>query len=901
MPTYYTFIKERLDLFDGILQKGFDITTGRLWMMEPAHIRFHLGESIKDLKIPYAFGGEAEDIVEKSILALAALLKRRLEPGAEQNVTASLLDIKATLIEKTYRIDFFLPGSVEKDIACGILTAASVIDSGILKAWLAPDGYGRAYYSLVKGILEKAVLEETRLEGVERTSLLAIMAIVNLCRKKKEEIIGNTKIKGLSYDRLDQAAGLVMYFVFKAAVKNVAAELAQIMNAHGGAAAQDIFETWFTPRSFLTIQGNIISSDLNPYGLQENIASLLRTSYDSAAAKAGDAAGIAALMEEEIRKHSDVEALFHFSRINHLRRLIGDYLLDYDTPQIEVNVRLAEMYVDNRFIQPLFDDSKAAAKLNQGLDGVKEQFQKDAARIEKIDALQDFIASIKRGSLGGWLGIGKKKDAVITEIIGAYIAYRFDEYVEKFVSSMREVMVDRRAEFAPDTLKMEYERGRVYRFSTDEKPVLKEMDIEAEGHLFIDMKDFTKKTLKAKEIAMADFMESNFYKPILSAAGRYGSSAAGLRDNKNSIRLNNLLGDAIIFSGGITNLIALTGDIRRVMKRYKEQLEKRIPHIVEEELLSNIHKNFEAMKEEIGRERAKMEKAIAAGEKGLEASLVELREKEYRLEKTYKEELEAAIGQEMEAGLFITYGSEAEVILMKDNFWGEVKVAIGEKINEAARGTSRSSIVWAKMERLLEEERMKRRNPSLKYPLDIYIGKTYGFVLPPSLDDRLEKMVLHKEAAEAKSLAQLLAQECFNDFGRIISGEPFSSLRILSAASDIYNKGQALSEEALQAYMKEGKGRGFFFKREVQVSELHKEIQDAFFFPLKLLELWFAVFATEGIKYIEVFCKAGEIIFRGFESASPTVVYEIVNKDSEFFKLLVHNHFDTWYEEAQNK
>ncbi|MBI5874831.1 MAG: hypothetical protein HZB81_03130, partial [Deltaproteobacteria bacterium] len=43
----------------------------------------------------------------------------------------------------------------------------------------------------------------------------------------------------------------------------------------------------------------------------------------------------------------------------------------------------------------------------------------------------------------------------------------------------------------------------------------------------------------------------------------------------------------------------------------------------------------------------------------------------------------------------------------------------------------------------------------------------------------------------------------------------------------------------------------------------------------------------------------GEVIFKGFESATPTIVYEIVNKDSEFSKLLLAYHFDKWHEEAQ--
>jgi len=90
MPTCHKFIKERLELLDSILQKGFDLKTGRLWMIEPSHLRFRLGESIKDLKIPCLFGGEDESIIEKSILSLLILLKRRFEPGSEHEIKDSL-------------------------------------------------------------------------------------------------------------------------------------------------------------------------------------------------------------------------------------------------------------------------------------------------------------------------------------------------------------------------------------------------------------------------------------------------------------------------------------------------------------------------------------------------------------------------------------------------------------------------------------------------------------------------------------------------------------------------------------------------------------------------------------------------------------------------------------------
>jgi len=903
--SYSKLIKERIRLFDSILRKGFDLKTGSLWMIEPSQLRFRLGESMKDMKIPYIFGAEDESIIEKAILSLVMFLSKRFDSDFQYNIKDNsllpLVDVKTLLIEKSYRTDYFLTDSVEKNITCEILSTTPFIDSGILKAWLDPNGYGRTYYVMVKGILGKAVLEEMRLERTERTSFLAILGIINATVNKKEAIIRNIRIKGLTYEKLDQIVGLALYSVFRSSVKAVASEVKDIMLSYGATPDESLMEECFTPWSFLSIQGNIINSDLNPYGIQKGTVSLLKPLYDKAAAKVANTEDMIAAMEDALRGNAQLtEELLRLSNTNYMRQVIGDYLLSYDASGVEVNTMLAELYAENRLIQMLFTDSKYEAKLSAGLEELKRQFQKDANRIEKIDAILEFMSSVKKISIGEWFGRGKKKATAIASVIEGGIAYSFDEGAERFIDSMRELMVDRRGEFSAESLKMEYERGRLYRFSADERPILKELEIKAEGYLFVDMKDFTRKTLRAKEITMADFMESNFYRPILSAASRYGSAVTGMSGDTRNIKLINILGDAVIFAGGLSNLIALAGDIRHIMSRYKEQLGKRVPHIMEEELLRNIHKNFEAMKEDIAKERAEIEKAISVGRKEFEGKALELREKEYRIEKTYREELETAIGQEMEAGLFITYGSKAEVIIMRDNFWGEVNVAVGEKINEAARGTSRNSMIMAKMEMLLEEERIKRHSRQLAYPFDVYVGKTYGFTIPPDLDGKMEDIIVHRDIAIAKDLAQTLANESFKDFRRIVAGETFSALRILATTSDIYNKGQALSEAALNAYIKECRGRGFFFKKGVPLSELHKEIQDAFFFPFnKMLELCFGVFIAEGVKQVEIFCKAGEIIFRGFEAATPTVVYEIVGRNSMFARLVHMHHFDKWYEEAQ--
>ena len=48
-----------------------------------------------------------------------------------------------------------------------------------------------------------------------------------------------------------------------------------------------------------------------------------------------------------------------------------------------------------------------------------------------------------------------------------------------------------------------------------------------EGHLFVDLKGFTKRTKRSGSHVMADFLKNEFYVPILAAAKRYHLKIGG--------------------------------------------------------------------------------------------------------------------------------------------------------------------------------------------------------------------------------------------------------------------------------------------------------------------------------------------------------------------------------------
>ncbi|MCR4286865.1 MAG: hypothetical protein NUW09_02500, partial [Deltaproteobacteria bacterium] len=488
---------------------------------------------------------------------------------------------------------------------------------------------------------------------------------------------------------------------------------------------------------------------------------------------------------------------------------------------------------------------------------------------------------------------------ILSDAVEGCYAYRLDDTAEKFTSLVRSYLVDRRQEFAQNTLLDEYKKGRLYRFAIDDRPILKSLELHEEGQLFIDMKNFTRKTLKVKEIAMAEFMKEFFYSPILAAADRYGAGT-GLTGEEQGIRLTNLPGDAAVFSGGVRYLVALAKDIQKVIRRYRDQLANKLPPGSGEDMLAEITKKFEAKKEELKFKRLKLREAVQRNENGVDAKLMGLGEEEHRLEDTFRDELESAVMGELEAGLYIAYGAKAETMALDSSSEGPgaVKVAIGEKINEAARGTTRNALVRAKLEMLLESEKEKRKQMNLKYPFDVYIGRTYSLKMPPELDAAFEKLFSTRKPQSAQAMAQAVAQEYFNDLRKVIAGSPFSELRIITASTDIYNKGQALSHDALEAYIKETKDTRRYFPKTVNVADLDPSIKDSFFFPMERVELWVGAGGKDSPETVEIFARAGEIIFKGFETNTPTVIYEMLNPEGDFFRALIRCHFAQWFDEA---
>ena len=894
----------RINIFKKLCERRPDLMNGRFWMLEPRSMRFKHGESIAELKVPYHMGADDETVIEEAVLALASLAVKRYELIQTKEAQALPILKLQPLKEKTFRTDIFIADSFEKRLALDILSSTPYLDSAIISAWLVPEGHGRRFTKWVSELFDKILKEEAATGADERTSYLALLSIINTVRKKKERI-KDLRARGLSYEKLDLALSLAVFVALREALKEFFDRLSSQGASYYNPLSEALLLSSMTPRQFLSIPATLLSVSINPYGISQETFSSLCTLSTPDDFKEGSG-GIAELMERAEkggRGDSMVAGAVNAQHdVNRFREEALRYIMEFDLPGSHAQAILYEVYNDDRMIKNLLGDAKLTQNLLKAIEEVRKAYSRDAQKAEAASSFIRFLSGFKKGLLGGLLGGRRGAADAFRSVLDGFFACLVDDHIERFTLLSRGVLSDRRTDSNQNALKDEYSRGRLYRFSTDDRPVLKSLEIEEEGQLFVDMKDFTRKTLKVKEIAMAEFMREHFYMPILSAASRYKVGAGIVKDER-GIRLTNLPGDAAIFSGGVTFLVQLAKDIQQVIRRYKEQLEKRMPPSKDKELLDEVHRRSEARREELKGKRAQLNKALEMKEEGVEVKLIALGEEEHRLENMYMEEIEEAVKGELEAGLYISYGAKPETMSLesRDESFGSVKVAIGEKINEASRGTYRNSSVRARLELQLETERQKRRDRKFRYPFDIFIDTTFLLRMPPELETAFEKLIATRKPAAAQALAQVMSQEYLGDLNKIISGEPFSSLRLVTTTTDIYNRGQALSQKALQAYIRETKGLRRFFKKTVNVSDLGDSIRGAFYFPAESLEFMFGSDAGKSPGTIEAFFRSGEIMFRGFEASTPTVVYEMLDQDGDFFKVLIRDHFDQWFEESRAK
>jgi len=625
------YIKERFETFDYFTAEGKRFGS-EPWMLDPAGLRFKHGETLKELRLPYHLGSQDEEIIEQAIGSIAALLRGQYAldgEGTTDSLGSSGASQSSRIKERNFSLRALIPDSIEKKIACEILLTVPLIDGAMLMKWLGADGEGKVFVRWVQVLIEKALREEAgvRSTGVkggtgEPTTYLALLAILNSIEGHKEAL-KTLRIKGVSYEKQDLVVGLMLYNVMRIAVGELFIRLRKINAPHYDARCEAIVKAGIVSVAFLSIPSTLLGTSLNPYRIDDEIFTLLAAHAGAVEKIKGSSANFLEQFQTAISKDKTLKGLLQSQEdVTSFRELACTYLRDYDTvatsggsQPLLAHSLLRELYGEDRLIRSCFSDQKLLTKLTAALDELRVSYQKDEPRLVLIKELMVFLGAFmaKKGRWFKASGPAKRvRGQRISDITEGVFARLIDSQIESVLSPMRNVLVDRRLEFDGAQLAEEYKRGRLYRFSVDKRPVVCALTVETSAQLFIDMKDFTGRTLKVKEIAMADFMKENFYRPIIEAATRYGG-VGGIGDSAGGIRLVSLPGDAALFSGNVTNLVSLARDVQEVVRSYRDALLKRLPPKKGELLLEGVNASFTAKREELKRKRKNIEQRLAGG------------------------------------------------------------------------------------------------------------------------------------------------------------------------------------------------------------------------------------------------------------------------------------------------
>jgi len=1003
------FLDKRAALFEDILahirQKG--IQAKELWSLKRGAVRFCLGESDYEIRIPFIFGGGAEEIFEEATHDLASLMKGRLEPSMVYNergsIMISVVDERVKLLQKGYRISGEFKSRLETEVAASTIYSDPLMDAGLIASWFSPALHGRRFVSELMRIYKKAIEEEMRLGSSERTSLLVHLAVSSILSEKKE-IIKKVRIRGVSYEKLDRSISIFYANIVRAVVTEVLSSFKGKRLSYDFKEMEYLLLSTATPLFVLNIKSGILGNDLNPYNLSPKIAVSLEDVYNQAARKAHSIADVTKGMVNRVMLDKKLtELIIEFHNIASFRDDIIDYLMSYDNQKEGIHILFSEIAQDDKLLKALWEDSKIASQVETGLAELIDRYRRDVGRVNKIKKIITNFKTHRRWGLMRLFSVGKETLVFqISEIAKRYIVYRMDFGYDSYFAPLKRLMENRKRQIPLKELVREYDAGRLYRFSGDHKVFLIKTEEMNEGHLFVDLKGFTKRTKRSGSHVMADFLKNEFYVPILAAAKRYHLKIG--REPSLGIELNNLLGDAITFSGNVVALVELAKEIQIITAEYKRELWKNNPdfdekvirqrlleeykkdlvtvtkkkrqlidtitalnHIIESKrsmspqtMLEAQTKFFEdtiqehinaiavvsqkirdagktperdkhlahetELREQLSLIKNSQDEMVEEVEKQgilnrsnefyteicqdelnqierLKGMLATARAKEREINQTYYERIGEMSDLGVNTGLYISYGGLSEIIMLYDDLWGDMKVSIADKINEASRGAQRNRSIKKRLERFIEKKRMEAQNPNLIYPFDVIVGSTLSIIQP--LDEEGERYGASVTRAIISRKREVLENGGGEPGSADITGifgddDDILEDGFISESTDIYNLGEALSEEALREYIRSCRDRFYFFDRRVQRRDLNPDFNKIFAYDGSEIYLIFGVEEQNEGRHVEMFRYAGILDYAGTQKREVTEVYEIIRPDSLFYLFIMDQHFKKWYQASRS-
>jgi class 3 adenylate cyclase len=723
-----------------------------------------------------------------------------------------------------------------------------LLTGGVMAAWLGPGGAGRSLVALVIELMRRAFGEMRESRGREVTpALVALMLSSQL--PGLEGAVRALELPPSVQRQVLTAAATGVYLALRLGVERALREAqapeelaARIESALGPMAVLGGSKLLLTGGSLLygcELQAGVPDAEKlvaqYPGGLPVDAvqATLEQTlaGDDAVARRAELAVGLAALRER----------LVHAVRLGEgggFKSTLTQYLRELALRPATLTALLA----DDKARKQLVKDLKAYAETLKG---------------SPAEALVDLANGFKEYTAKAPASVaGLSRAEAHTRYARAATAFVCDLWLERALFSPRRMLYPRTGDEVEGGLEAEYQAGRLYKLSTKQEPLLRSAVSAPVAHLFVDVKDFTRRTQLLGGAAMADFLRREFYVPILSSAKAHYGGMVQLSD-KGGVSVNNLLGDALSLSGTVDRLVELARDIRGHLVAYEKRLAQAISPEQVEAALKAIEEEYE--------------RKLQTARPGLRPIL--LREKESALAR--------GRGEGLEAGVFVSYGPAPLIITLDDDVFGRSKVAIADRINESARGTARSGAARAKADARLAQERQRRGNPRLEHPWLVFVGAPLSVQVPYPAEAEARAALKAGDLAGAMKALEQAVRDSLEDAAK--HGE--------DGPGDIYNSGVALSEETLLAYQEAVGDKRLFYSLQVEPETLHPELHERYYFPPEPLRLTVGFHPTGELA--EVFRFAGRVMFKGLERKGGLGVWELVDEHG-VGQLFARHHASQW-------
>jgi hypothetical protein len=836
---------------------------GAFVRLDASRVRFSLGTSAADFAVPVEIAADARAIVRGAAAEAALLLAshhRRFVPAD---------DLDRLILREDYAGLPPVPPLLGAGAAGGpdLRGAAQLgpaihpaLTGGIVAAWMGKGGKGRSLVALWIELLVRAFAEMAGSKGREETPLLAALALGAETAGAERAL--RDALPSPPVDRYLRAAALSALWVA------ARTGLARAWRDSGRPVRDPLLariEAALGPAAILGGRAGVTGGGATLYGCE--LSAGIPRADEIAARLAGGADGEAAASDLVHALGSDEETA---------RRAEGAVAAARVRDVLSAAVSAAEDAGQAAQVAALRDLLAAPGALSAALgdDAARKDLARQLAAVEPGGDAGQLLDEAGR-ALKGWkakepcAALGLERGAARAEYAAAATALLCDLAVERFLAPARRAVTFRTGGEAEGGTEAEWEAGRLYRVSARPGPILKSAVEVPVGHLFVDVKDFTRRTAVLGQAAMADFLRREFYLPIVVAAKEHVGGMQHLTD-RGGVQLNNLLGDAITFSGRIEALVALGRAIRRHLADYGSRLAREASSDAVARQVAAVEAAHGPAIEKARRARAEAEEALRREPAGsprraiLSAQAARAAAEAARHAGEQDRAVARVRGEGLEAGVFVSHGPAPLVVVIDDEVFGRSRVAIADKINESARGTARAPPARVRADAALAAERAARGAPALGHAWSVFIGQPLQIAFPPDLEAAALRALRGGDLQAGMRAIAAPVREALEAAARETEDRP----------GDIYNSGAALSEDALMAFLSEVEATRVVRRVELTAEDVPEKLRARWFFggePQSLV----LCFTPQG-RVAEMFRRVGAATFKGLGGV---VVWELCADD----------------------